>query len=431
MDKDTFHNENTGPDAGAQPPAQPEANEQVAGSDAAPAEQTQPNQNTENTEAAAPAGGPEQPAEQPAEEPVEEPVEETPAEEAAEEAPAEQPAEAPVEEPVEETPAEEPAEEAPMDEPAEAPVEEPVEEAPMDEPAGEIPADEIPADEIPTDEAPANEIPAAGAPDFGFAPPPLAPPVAGARLPRRATVVSETGEKIGRVRKGVWYDEQKYEQGSFVKGDDNCVYVYAGENCSGFVDGNDNIRTPFGGYVATLRYFNWGILWLLILALLLAAALLGVGIGLSRPAERAPIFFIVEDTDERADWSEMEDIPLFYGDGSYDEIVPGMSGSYRFLLVNENEHALRFGFEFDEENEYGIDLCFRLKRDGAYVRGEEDYISPAELGFENFTIEGQSESLFEVEWYWRDNDPVDTFAGENEAIYRLLIEFRAEVEDEE
>lgn len=367
MDKDTFHNENTGPDAGAQPPAQPEANEQVAGSDAAPAEQTQDTQNLENTEQPA-AGDAEAPA----------------------------------------------ADELPVDEPAED--------------AAEAPAEGEPADA----EEPADEMPMDGMPQGGFGMlPPLAPPVEGARLPRRATVVSETGEKIGRVRKGVWYDEQKYEQGSFVKGDDNCVYVYAGENCSGFVDGNDNIRTPFGGYVATLRYFNWGILWLLILALLLAAALLGVGIGLSRPAERAPIFFIVEDTDERADWSEMEDIPLFYGDGSYDEIVPGMRGSYRFLLVNENEHALRFGFEFDEENEYGIDLCFRLKRDGAYVRGEEDYISPAELGFENFTIEGQSESLFEVEWYWRDNDPVDTFAGENEAIYRLLIEFRAEVEDEE
>lgn len=273
------------------------------------------------------------------------------------------------------------------------------------------------------------------APDMapGGTPEADAPAAAGggmkARLPRRATVVSETGEKIGRVRKGVWYDEQKYEQGSFAK-EDGCVYVYTQEGRSGYVDGNDNIRTPFGGYVATLRYFNWGILWLLILALLLAAALLGVGIGLSRPAERAPVFFIVEDTDERASWSDMEDIPLFYGDGGYDEIVPGMRGSYRFLFVNENEHSLRFAFTFDEENEYAIDLCFRLKRDGAYIRGEEGYIGPEDLSFADFTIEAQSESLFEVEWYWRDNDPVDTVAGENSAIYRLLIEFNAEVEDE-
>ena len=252
-----------------------------------------------------------------------------------------------------------------------------------------------------------------------------------ARLPRRATVVDEHGEKIGRVRKGVWYDAQDAELGRFAESEAGGVYLYAQDVRSGYVDGNDNIRTPAGAYVATLRYFNWGILWLLILALLLAAALLGVGIGLSRPAERAPVFFIVEDTDERASWSDMEDIPLFYGDGGYDEIVPGMRGSYRFLFVNENEHSLVFSFDFDEENEYGIDLCFRLKRDGAYIRGEEGYIGPEDLSFADFTIEAQSESLFEVEWYWRDNDPVDTVAGENGAIYRLLIDFAAEVEEEE
>ena len=49
------------------------------------------------------------------------------------------------------------------------------------------------------------------------------------------------------------------------------------------------------------------------------------------------------------------------------------------------------------------------------------------MSFAEFTIEGESESLFELSWYWKDNDPVDTNAGENEAIYRLNIEFNAEV----
>ena len=104
MDKDTFHNENTGPDAGAQPPAQPEANEQVAGSDAAPAEQTQDTQNLENTEqpaagdAEAPAAD-ELPVDEPAEDAAEAPAaDELPVDEPAEGEPAEgeQPAEAPV-----------------------------------------------------------------------------------------------------------------------------------------------------------------------------------------------------------------------------------------------------------------------------------------------------------------------------------------------
>ena len=35
--------------------------------------------------------------------------------------------------------------------------------------------------------------------------------------------------------------------------------------------------------------------------------------------------------------------------------------------------------------------------------------------------------LFELEWIWAHNDPVDTVAGENEAMYYLHIDFLAEV----
>ena len=50
-----------------------------------------------------------------------------------------------------------------------------------------------------------------------------------------------------------------------------------------------------------------------------------------------------------------------------------------------------------------------------------------ELGREALTIEPESSTVFELEWYWRDNDAADTAAGENGAVYRLKISLSAHV----
>ena len=261
----------------------------------------------------------------------------------------------------------------------------------------------------------------------------------GARLPRRARVVNHKGEKIGTVRGGVWYDNDQNALASFHKRENNVHMYDAAKAYAGYVDVYDDIRTAGGEYVASLRYFRWGILAILAIALTLVtmvAVIFGsFGIGRSGMGALAqePIFFIVEDTEERTGWTEYEDIPIFYNEQFGDRLaLPGTKSAYRFRFINNNAHALRFSFTFREENDYGIEMVYSLRRDGAYIAGGEDaYVTAPELSFAGFTIEGGSESLFELCWYWKDNDPVDTNAGENEAIYRLNIEFNAEVAEAE
>ena len=261
----------------------------------------------------------------------------------------------------------------------------------------------------------------------------------GARLPRRARVVNHKGEKIGTVRGGVWYDNDQNALASFHKQENNVHMYDAAKAYAGYVDVHDDIRTAGGEYVASLRYFRWGILAILAIALTLVtmvAVIFGsFGIGRSGMGALAqePIFFIVEDTEERTGWTEYEDIPIFYNEQFGDRLaLPGTKSAYRFRFINNNAHALRFSFTFREENDYGIEMVYTLQRDGVYIAGGEDaYVTAPELSFAGFTIEGGSESLFELCWYWKDNDPVDTNAGENEAIYRLNIEFNAEVAEAE
>ena len=250
------------------------------------------------------------------------------------------------------------------------------------------------------------------------------------KLPRRAVVVNKQRERIGKVRGGVWEDEEGNEQGVFVKNETN-VFVYSNNERIGYVDKNDNILSPANKYIATLR--RAGRFWLLLLLLLLllltvvSVALSAYFLTRSDNTDYAPVIFVA--TDDGTSWEDTENLPVFFSEEFGDaKAMPGMSGSYRFVFENRNDDAVGYSLGFSETNEYGISILYRLKRDGAYISGTEGYVTPEQLSMEGLTIEARSSSVFELEWTWKDNDAADTQAGENEAVYTLSISFSAQVE---
>ena len=72
-----------------------------------------------------------------------------------------------------------------------------------------------------------------------------------------------------------------------------------------------------------------------------------------------------------------------------------------------------------------------MKRDGAYISGAQDYVTAQALGLDGLTVEASSSTLFELEWYWQDNDAADTAAGEHAAVYTLTISLSAHVAAQE
>ena len=250
----------------------------------------------------------------------------------------------------------------------------------------------------------------------------------GARLPRRASVTDREGNRIGKVRRSVWYDAEGNGLGSFRKEDDNVFFYAAAGGREGYVDGNDNVLSLSDGYLATLKRFPWAVLLVILILIALATALTGVlsAYLMSRSQDLyAPVLFIADE--EGVSWEETENIPVFMNESFGDTVIaPGMSGSYRFVFENRNENALDFSFAFSEENEYGIGLVYRLKRDGVYISGEE-HAATDDLGVSGMTIEAHSSSVFELEWQWLHGDEADTAAGENGAQYTLHISFSAAV----
>ncbi len=146
------------------------------------------------------------------------------------------------------------------------------------------------------------------------------------------------------------------------------------------------------------------------------------------------ILYLVDKTEDReidsiyiydldgVDWSDGEEIQVFYNDdfGS-NKVAPYSSGTYGFMLQNTSEYTLEYTIQLAEVNEYDIALCYRLKRDGDYL--VDDYVRADEFSCEGITIEANSTHYFELEWYWDGDvsDVNDTLAGTNQSIYTLTI----------
>ena len=312
---------------------------------------------------------------------------------------------------------------------AEASAEAPEEEsAPADEGA-EPPAVPAPAEATPAaDASPAAETAASAAP----VPESSAYDIE-VKRPKRGRVRDREGFELGKLRRGVWYDTDKNRRGEFVKEDDKNVYLYEGENenrrRTGYVDKHNNIHTLQNEYVGTIVHARtpWLLILCILLALITALTCILCAWALSRSeSPYAPIIFATEE--DGTNWEDREDLSVFYNQTFGDKvIVPGMTGAYRFRMQNNSPDPIVYSLTFSETNEYGIAMRYRLKRDGVYIAGEEGYVTVEELCMEDLSVEEESITLFELEWIWAHNDPVDTVAGENEAMYYLHIDFLAEV----
>ena len=302
------------------------------------------------------------------------------------------------------------------------------ESAPADEGA-EPPAVPAPAEATPAaDASPAAETAASAAP----VPESSAYDIE-VKCPKRGRVRDRAGTELGKLRRGVWYDNDKNRRGEFVKEDDKNVYLYEGENenrrRTGYVDKHNNIHTLQNEYVGTIVHARtpWLLILCILLALITALTCILCAWALSRSeSPYAPIIFATEE--DGTNWEDREDLSVFYNQTFGDKvIVPGMTGAYRFRMQNNSPDPIVYSLTFSETNEYGIAMRYRLKRDGVYIAGEENYVTVEELCLEDLSVEEESITLFELEWVWAHNDAVDTVAGENEAMYYLHIDFLAEV----
>ena len=246
--------------------------------------------------------------------------------------------------------------------------------------------------------------------------------------PKKGIVTDEQGESLGKIKKYVWFDQNGEQKGQF-RQEEKKVFLFDGENKKGFLDKNDNVFSMPGAYVGTVRRSRFPYVLIAVLLLLLVAVTSVVTtyfLTRAKTADYIPVLFVADEKGQS--WDETENLPVFFNETFGDTVVaPGMNGTYRFVFQNKNADTLVYALSFSEKNDFGISLRYRLKRDGAYVSGKDGYVGVDALSLDELTIEANSSSVFELEWFWQHNDSVDTEAGQNGASYTLNISLSASV----
>ena len=131
--------------------------------------------------------------------------------------------------------------------------------------------------------------------------------------------------------------------------------------------------------------------------------------------------FIV--TDDDLTWGQETSLNIFdnkfYGTN---KIAPGVYGAYKFDVRNLSDYRIRYSINFSEDNDYKINLMYRLSKNGEYLN--ENYQDVTNL--ENVIINSNDIDEYVLEWKWVDNYN-DTEIGENaeNVIYILNIEINA------
>ena len=131
--------------------------------------------------------------------------------------------------------------------------------------------------------------------------------------------------------------------------------------------------------------------------------------------------------DSNITWHGKRRVNIF-SNNKYDEeneIAPGDSGSYQFIVKNGTKYTLSYNISFSEDNDDHMNLKYKLKKDNSYIAGSSDeWVSYSDLAKTGITLDSSQHHQYTLEWKWVDSD-YDTAAGFYQAQYSLSIEIRA------
>lgn len=111
-------------------------------------------------------------------------------------------------------------------------------------------------------------------------------------------------------------------------------------------------------------------------------------------------------------------------------IAPHSQGTYKFYIKNKSNRDINYNIKFSDEMKKFVNMKYRLKIDNIYIRGnEEGYTTIENLDVNNVTVPKDSINVFTLEWYWEDNDELDTKVGtSDERYYTINLKIEASQE---
>ena len=103
------------------------------------------------------------------------------------------------------------------------------------------------------------------------------------------------------------------------------------------------------------------------------------------------------------------------------------NGTYKFYIRNKSNQDMTYNITFTDEVKKFVNMKYKLKMDNIYIKGnEEEYVTINNLNVSNISVLKDSANIFTLEWYWEDNDELDTQIGiSDERYYTINLDIEA------
>lgn len=136
---------------------------------------------------------------------------------------------------------------------------------------------------------------------------------------------------------------------------------------------------------------------------------------------------IFEGTKE---WSELKELNIFDREHMHvvsGKIAPGVVDKYVYTVECYGDYSMLYNMQFSDENPHKINMKYKLRRNGAYVAGDENtWVTVEELSQSGMTIAPGTIDVFILDWKWEDAEN-DTEIGETEGA-KYIINIKSDAE---
>lgn len=111
-------------------------------------------------------------------------------------------------------------------------------------------------------------------------------------------------------------------------------------------------------------------------------------------------------------------------------IAPESTNVYQFAIKNNTSFDILYDMNYFEENDYGINMRYRLKRSSDYLIGSEtEWVSYDNLMTHGISLKKGVIDIYYLEWKWFSGEN-DTAIGENaDSKYALKINIKAKANE--
>ena len=139
---------------------------------------------------------------------------------------------------------------------------------------------------------------------------------------------------------------------------------------------------------------------------------------------------LIEITDENGATWKNNNIQIFKNEKFNGEkiIAPNSKGTYKFYIKNEVENNITYNIRLLDEMNHFVNMKYKLKLNDVYICGNKDeYVGIDKLNIDNIVLTKDSTTLYTLEWYWEDNDELDTYVGslKDDQYYTLNLNIQA------